>query len=207
MAFTFFFRDQHVLERMVEHSLPGLAGRNHPRIWDAGVAMGQEPYTVAILFAERMGHFAFNNLRIEATDVESTGQFAQVIEAAVYPREDLSRLPAGILGKYFEPHDDSGRFRVIEKVRSRVAYRQHDLLSFEEIGQGYALVICKNVLLHFQPHERIKVLRMFHRALGSDGLLATEQTQEMPPELSHLFERVIPDGQLFRKLESSACAA
>lgn len=203
MAFTFFFRDQHVLERMVEYSLPSLAGRNHPRIWDAGVAMGQEPYTVAILFAERMGPFAFNNLRIEATDVESTGQFARVIEAAVYPGDDLSRLPAGIVGKYFEPDEDTGRFRVVEKVRSRVVYQRHDLLSLKEIGQGYALVVCKNVLLHFQPHERIEVLRMFHRALGSNGLLATEQTQEMPPELAHLFERVIPDGQLFRKKESS----
>ncbi len=196
-----------MLERVVEYSLHSLAGRNHPRIWDAGVAMGQEPYTVAILFAERMGHFAFNNLRIEATDVESTGQFAQAIEAAVYPGEDLSRLPEGILGKYFEPDGKSGGYRVIEKVRGRVAYQWHDLLSFKEIGHGYALVICKNVLLHFQPQERIEVLRMFHRALGPEGLLATEQTQEMPAELAHLFERVIPDGQLFRKVESSKCAA
>ena len=40
LAFTFFFRDQQVLERAVEHCLPALAGRNHPRIWDAGVAHG-----------------------------------------------------------------------------------------------------------------------------------------------------------------------
>ena len=207
MAFTFFFRDQHILERVVEHSLPALAGRNHPRIWDAGVALGQEPYTLSILFAERMGHFAFNNLRIEATDVESTGQFAQVIEAGLYPGEELSRLPAGILDKYFEPDGENGCYRVIEKVRRRVAYQQHDLLSFKEIGHGYSLVICKNVLLHFQPQERIEVLKMFHRSLGPGGFFATEQTQEIPAELAHLFERVIPDGQLFRKVESDACAA
>ncbi|HET6170196.1 MAG TPA: CheR family methyltransferase [Terracidiphilus sp.] len=207
MAFTFFFRDQHVLERVVEHSLPALAGRNHPRIWDAGVAQGQEPYTLAILFAEQMGHFAFNNLRIEATDVESTGHFAHTVEAALYPAEELSRLPAGVLEKYFEPESDSRRFRLIEKVRRRVAYQWHDLLSCKEIGLGYSLVICKNVLLHFQPQERIEVLRMFHRALGHGGLFATEQTQEMPAELTPLFERVIPDGQLFRKVECDACAA
>jgi chemotaxis methyl-accepting protein methylase len=66
MAFTFFFRDQQVLERVVEHLLPVLSGRSHPRVWDAGVAMGQEPYTLSIMFAERMGHFAFKNLRIDA---------------------------------------------------------------------------------------------------------------------------------------------
>jgi len=191
----------------VEYSLPSLAGRNHPRIWDAGVAMGQEPFTVSILFAERMGHFAFNNLRIEATDVENTGQFRLAIEAAVYPQEELSRLPQGILEKYFEEDGRPGYLRVIDKVRRRVTFQCHDLLSFKEIGHGYSLIVCKNVLLHFQPGERIEVLKMFHRALAPGGFLATEQTQEMPPQLAHLFERVIPDGHLFRKVESGDGAA
>jgi chemotaxis protein methyltransferase CheR len=207
LAFTFFFRDQQVLERVVEHSLPSLAGRSYPRIWDAGVAMGQEPYTLSIIFAERMGPFAFKNLRIEATDVESTGQFARMIEAGVYPRDELARLPEGILKKYFEPNGKPGHFRVIDKIRRRVAYQTHDLLSFREIGHEYSLVLCKNVLLHFQPEERIEVLKMFHRALAPGGFFATEQTQEMPAELGALFHRAIPDGQLFRKAEGGECAS
>jgi chemotaxis protein methyltransferase CheR len=207
LAFTFFFRDQQVLERVVEHLLPNLAGRIHPRIWDAGSAMGQEPYTLAIMLAGRMGHFGFDNLRIDATDLESTGQFARIIDAGLYPRDELSRLPAGILEKYFEPNGQRDYFRVIDSIRRRVAFQQHDLLSFREIGQGYSLVLCKNVLLHFQPHERIEVLRMFHRALAPGGLFATEQTQEMPPEAAPLFQRLIPDGQLFRKGEVCACGS
>ncbi|MGB7761230.1 MAG: CheR family methyltransferase [Bryobacteraceae bacterium] len=207
MAFTFFFRDQQVLERVVDHLLPVLSGRSHPRIWDAGVAMGQEPYTLSIMFAERMGHFAFKNLRIDATDVESTGHFARMIEEARYPREELERVPESIVEKYFEPADEPGYLRVIDTIRRPVAFQRHDLLSFQEIGQGYSLVLCKNVLLHFQPPERIEVLRMFHRALAPGGLLATEQTQEMPPELGRLFERVIPDGQLFRRLEGDTCGS
>jgi hypothetical protein len=123
-----------------------------------------------------------------------TGQFAQMIEAGLYPQEELSRLPEGILDKYFEPNGKPGYLRVIDKIRRRVVFQRHDLLSFQEIGQGYSLVLCKNVLLHFQPLERIEVLRMFHRALGPGGLFATEQTQEMPPELASLFQRVVPDG-------------
>jgi chemotaxis protein methyltransferase CheR len=207
LAFTFFFRDLQVLERVVEHILPALAGRSHPRIWDAGAAMGQEPYTLAIVFAERMGHFAFNNLRIDATDVESTGQFAKIIEAGVYPRDELSRLPEGILEKYFEPDVKPDCFRVIDSIRQRVAFQRHDLLSFQEVGHGYSLVLCKNVLLHFTPPERIEVLRMFHRALAPDGLFATEQTQDMPPELAPLYQRLIADGQLFRKLEGGECGS
>ncbi len=207
MAFTFFFRDQQVLERAVDHLVPVLAGRSRPRVWDAGAAMGQEPYTLSILFAERMGRFAFGNLRIDATDVESTGSFAQIVAVGAYPREDLARLPEGILEKYFEPNGKPGHLRVIEKIRSRVVFQQHDLLSFREIGQGYSLVVCKNVLLHFQPEERVEVLRMFHRALAPGGLLATEQTQEMPAELEPLFRRVAPDGPLFVKVEAPRCAA
>jgi chemotaxis protein methyltransferase CheR len=207
LAFTFFFRDQQVLERVVEHVLPSLAGRIHPRIWDAGAATGQEPYTLTIMFAATMNHFAFDNLRIDATDVESTGQFAQMVEAAIYPADELSRLPEGILDRYFEPNGKTGCFRVIDSVRRRIFYQQHDLLSFQEIGHGYSLVLCKNVLLHFQPVERIEVLRMFHRALAPGGLFATEQTQEMPRELASLFQRVIPDGPLFRKVECGECGA
>jgi chemotaxis protein methyltransferase CheR len=207
LAFTFFFRDQQVLERVVEHSLPTLAGRTYPRIWDAGAAMGQEPYTFAIMFAERMGRFAFNNLRIDATDVESSGQFARMIAAGIYTREELSRLPDGILEKYFEAGDNPESFRVIEKIRQRVTFHQHDLLSLREIGQGYSVILCKNVLLHFQPLERIEVLRMFHRALAPGGFFATEHTQEMPRELDSLFERVISDGPLYRRLESVPCVS
>ena len=191
----------------MDNCLPGMAGRNHPRIWDPGVAMGQEPYTLSILFAERMGHFAFNNLRIDATDVESTGEFAQFIEAGLYPEQELSRLPPGILEKYFEQCAAPGHFRVIDKIRQRVTFRWHDLLCCKEIGHDYSLVVCKNVLLHFQPLQRIEVLKMFHRALAPGGFFATEQTQEMPPELTSLFARVIPDGQLFRKVEASACGS
>jgi chemotaxis protein methyltransferase CheR len=207
LAFTFFFRDQQVLERVVEHLLPSLAGRSRPRIWDAGAAMGQEPYTLSIMLADKMNHFAFSNLRVDATDVESSGQFAQMIEAGQYPREELSRLPEGILAKYFEPNGKPGYFQVIDSIRRRVAFQQHDLLSFHEIGHGYSLVLCKNVLLHFQVPERIAVLRMFHRALGPGGLFATEQTQEMPPEVASLFQRVLPDVPLFRKVEGIECGS
>jgi chemotaxis protein methyltransferase CheR len=207
LAFTFFFRDQQVLERVAEHLVPTLVGRSHPRIWDAGVAMGQEPYTLSIMLAERMSHFGFDNLRIDASDVESTGQFAQIIEAGVYPRGELTRLPEGILDRYFEPDGNPGQFRVIEKLRRRIAFQRHDLLSLREIGHGYSLVLCKNVLLHFQPPERIEVLKMFHRALAPGGFFASEQTQEMPPELAQLFQRVIPDGQLFRKVEAGRCGS
>src|SRR5512141_2294572 len=103
MAFTFFFRDAHTLEALVDAFLPYVAGRSRVRIWDAGCALGQEPYTLAILLAERMGPFAFRNLRIDATDSDPTGQFQPVIENAVYTAEELARVDQRILASRFVP--------------------------------------------------------------------------------------------------------
>jgi chemotaxis protein methyltransferase CheR len=119
----------------------------------------------------------------------------------------LSRLPEGILEKYFEPAGNPESFRVIDSIRRRVAFQQHDLRTLREPYNGYSLVLCKNVLLHLTVPERIEVLTMFHRALAPGGLFATEQTQEMPPELAPLFRRVTPDAPLFRRLENGQCGS
>jgi hypothetical protein len=48
---------------------------------------------------------------------------------------------------------------------------------------------------------------MFHRALAPGGLFASELTQDMPPELDRLFQRAIPDVQVFRKVEGAECGS
>jgi len=199
VAFTFFFRDQHVLDLIVAHVVPSLSGRSRPRIWDAGCAMGQEPYSLAIMMAEHMNAFGFNNLRFDASDLDECDTFGGLVREAVYQWEELERVPAPLFRKYFEPVA-AKRYRVVDRVRSRVAFQKHDLLSLRPIGEGYSFILCKNVLLHFQPEQRVSVIRMFHSALSPGGYFATEQTQKMPPELGELFQRVASDGQLFRKV-------
>jgi len=41
---------------------------------------------------------------------------------------------------------------------------------------------------------------MYHHALTAGGFLAMENTQKMPIELSDMFEQVVPDAQLYRKM-------
>lgn len=201
MAFTFFFRDLQMLELAIDHVVPELSGRLRPKIWDAGCAMGPEVYTLAILLAGRLGQFAFRNLRIDATDIDDTNQFGEIIRQAVYPAGELERMPSGILEQYFEPADEAGTFQLADRIRSSVRFQQHDLLSLREIDCGFSLVVCKNVLLHFAHSERVEVIRMFHRSLGPGGYFVTEHTQKLPDEVAALFEQVVPHGQLFRKLE------
>jgi len=197
MAFTFFFRDQTPLELAVKHLCTKAIGRNRVRIWDAGCAMGQEPYTLAMILAENMGNFAFRNISIYASDYDLP--LLKTIEKGIYPWVELQRVPHDIFLKYFEPAEEEGYFRVVEKIRSSISVYHHDLLKLNPIRDDFSLIVCKNVLLHFQPRERIEVYRMFHKALEPGGFLVNEHTQKLPPEMTGFFEQVIPDGQLFRK--------
>ncbi|MBF0545024.1 MAG: chemotaxis protein CheR [Candidatus Riflebacteria bacterium] len=199
MAFTFFFRDLHTIELMVNHVLPTIAGRSVVRIWDAGCAMGPELYTIAIVFSEKMGYFGFKNLKIDATDLDENNTFGSIVTAGVYPAEELSRIPREIFKKYFEPEGTPGQFRIIESLRNRINFRKHDLLSLNPIGSEYSLIVCKNVLLHFTHEERINVIKMYYDSLAPGGYFAMEQTQTLPSELSSLFEKVVSDAQLFKK--------
>jgi len=204
MAFTFFFRDMLILELAMKHVVPFAMGRSRVRVWDAGCAMGPEPYSLAIMFAEAMGYFAFKNLTIYATDIDETDTFGNIIKQGLYQEEELKRIPEGIFAKYFRPNGKAGHFQILDTIRERVVFQKHDLLSLKPIGDDFSLIICKNVLLHFQPNERIEVIKGFHQSLSMGGYFATEQTQKVPHEITHLFQQVAYDGQIFKKVEAIA---
>ena len=201
MAFTFFFRDLPVLEYAVENTLKLALGRLRIKVWDAGCALGQEPYTLAILFAERMGEMGFNTLYLDATDYDQENNFGDIVKAAEYKTEELQRIPVEIFKKYFEPAPGKPDcHKVIDRIRNRVFFKYNDLLQLQPVGSDYSLIVCKNVLLHFSYEQRIEVLKMYHRSLAPGGFFATENTQKIPTEISHLFEPMTPDAQLFRKV-------
>lgn len=199
MAFTFFFRDEHLLNLIAKQVLPELTGFSRIKFWDAGCAMGPEPYSLAIICAENMGKFSFRNLSITATDIDESGEFGSIIREGRYRDDEVKRMPKEILERYFTLDAAAGMYSIDPVIRESVRYYQHDLLSMKPIGIGFHLVLCKNVLLHFTPEQRVDVIRMYHGALVPGGYFCTEQTQKLPDEVAHLFERVSEDGQLFRK--------
>ncbi len=204
MAFTFFFRDAQTLELLIERALPTLRGQAFIRIWDAGCAHGPEPFTLAMLLRERMSDYTFRNVRIHASDVDP--QFAAQIACGIFTEQEVKRIPYPIRYKYFQVADQPGYVQVVEEIRKKVTFVHHDLLSLTPIREDFSLIVCKNVLLHFHEAERQQVLRMFHRALRSGGLLATEHTQKVPEALRHLFRQVVSNAEVYQKIESSTAA-
>lgn len=199
IAFTYFFRDQQTLELAVKVLVPRVLGKQKIKIWDAGCAMGPEPFTLAILLAENLGNFAFKNLHIDATDIDRSNQFEDIITNGIYPYKQLKRIPKDIFQKYFSQTDDPAEYQIAYKIRNSIDYTKHDLLTLEPPDDKYDLILCKNVLLHLKYSERIQVIEMFHRALGNQGVLTLEQTQKLPREVKSHFSRVKSNAQIFEK--------
>lgn len=200
MAFTFFFRDLQPLSLAVEYVAKQATVMPRIKIWDAGCAMGPEPYTLAMLFAEKLGHFTFKKLAIKATDIDENNTFGKIINDGVYPEEELKRIPPDIFEKYFQPAEKSGYHLIAQSVKNRISFQKHDLLSLEGAGTDFSLIICKNVLLHFSLEQRIEVIRMFHSALSPGGYLVMEHTQKLPEELNGLFKQINDYNQFYQKV-------
>lgn len=200
MAFSFFMRDQPTLEHAANHMIPYASGRSKIKVWDAGCALGQETYTLAMILAERMNRYAFQNLIIDATDYDQANNFGEHVTSATYAKDELQRTPTELVAKYFEPAEKPGYLRVSSQLCSRVRFSYHDLLSLKPHGGDYCLIVCKNVLLHFQPAERLEVFRMFHQALAPGGFLVCENTQRLPGEAEPLFIQATPDARVYKKI-------
>ncbi len=199
MAFTYFFRDRQSLDYTIDHMVPFVKGKNMIKVWDAGCASGEEPYTFVILMAEKLGKHAFKNLEVHATDIDISNRFDKLIQDGIYPYERLKRIPPDFFKKYFQKINGSGSYQVVSDLRSRIKYKREDLLSYKATDSGFSLVICKNVLLHQTPEQRIRILEMFYDALLHGGFLVMEHTQKLPEELHEKFEPVISNAKLYRK--------
>ncbi|MDI3486221.1 MAG: chemotaxis protein methyltransferase CheR [Methanolobus sp.] len=200
MAFTYFFRDMQTLEMIRDYVIPELRSRRYIHIWDAGCAMGPEPYSLAIVLRENMG-MIFRNVKIHATDIDNSNLFGDIIKDGIYPREMVQRIPQPIFEKYFSPADEPDHFQISDEIRKSVDFTRQNLLDMKPIRSGLNLILCKNVLLHFTEAERVEVMQMFHDSLDG-GYFATEQTQKLPAELQDHFEPVVANAQLYRKINN-----
>jgi chemotaxis protein methyltransferase CheR len=201
MAYTSFFRDTDALNAIGDIVIPAISHSRSIRVWDAGCASGEEPFTLAILFASKLGAFHFRNLDILATDYEESNyaQFAERIRKAEYSRQDIFWVPATHQEQYFESTDSPEVFRLNPAIRERVRYLQHDLLTLVPPETGQSLIVCKNVLMHFSPGDQVKVLEMFHQALLPGGFLALDGNQGMPAAFATRFPQVERGTPLYQK--------
>jgi chemotaxis protein methyltransferase CheR len=167
-----FGRDRGVFEflaRVVPHGA---------RVWSAGCASGEEPYTLALLR---------DDLEILATDVDPV--MLQRAEAGRYPPSALRELPADV-------RDEAFTGGVLDaRLRRRVTFALHDIRDDPPPGP-FELVLCRNVAFtYFDEATQRAILERLAAvatalAIGAHEQLPAGQTEFEPWAAQHGLFRV-----------------
>jgi two-component system CheB/CheR fusion protein len=199
---TAFFRDTDAWEYVRTDVIPALLserGPNDPiRVWSAGCASGQEPYSLAILLAEALGAEAFQQrVKIYATDVDELA-LAEA-RAAWYDQKAVESVPADYLQRYFDQSD--GRYQLRKDLRRAVIFGRNDLVRDAPISR-VDLLTCRNTLMYLNGETQRNVLGRLHFGLAPQGILFLGHAEML---LSHgdRFSPLSLDHRVFRKIAGS----
>lgn len=199
---TEFFRDAEVFDAVAKNILPAIVSRklHSPsrtiRVWSAGCSTGEEAYSLAILV---MRHLRSNGIDL-ALEVYGTDVSKEAYAAAregVYAARKIESVPADVRRKYFEAKGPE--YRVVSDVQRRVKFSVHDLFSPPPFSL-LDIVVCRNVLIHFDHAVRNDVLGRFHAALGDNGILILGKSEAVMGSALAWYELVDPRNKVYRKI-------
>lgn len=167
-----FFRQPEKFELLDRRFLAAmLQERPSLRIWSAGCSNGAEPYSIAMLLAQRAPGARHT---IIATDID-----ARILERAraggPYLEADVRNVPPVMRRLYLE--DTGGEFRVKEPIRRMVDFRLHDMLRQEPPARDLDLVVCRNVVIYFTEDAKREVYQKLRAALRPGGVLFLGATE------------------------------
>lgn len=206
---SYFFRDRQSFQILEEQILPELirSRRNTEqplRIWCAGCASGEEPYSIAILLSKLIPDLQDWNVTILATDINPG--FLQRASEGVYGNWSFRETPAWIQEKYFRK-TKSGSFEILPELKKIVIFSYLNLAedaypSFWSNTNAMDVIFCRNVLMYFVPEKVKKVIENLYRSLGEGGWLIVSPT-EAPHFLFSRFATINFPGAIFYRKDSS----
>ena len=177
---TGWFRDPAHFRILTADILPTLSA-SRTRIWSAGCATGQEPYSISMVVQDYLkahrGRFA-SGVEIVATDIAR----APLDEArrGLYCGAAARGLSDEHRRRYTAPAaGDCLSLR--QEIRQRVVFREFNLAHGLDVLGRFDVIFCRNVLVYFGSELRREVLARLARALNDGGVLllgATEQLGE-----------------------------
>lgn len=204
---TYFFRDAPQCRVIRDRVLPGLLHRRSRgplRIWSAGCATGEEAYTMAILHAEAG---APEPARIVGTDL-SRPALARARRGR-YGRWALRGLTPEEVARYFRP-SGSG-FVLPPGLVGEVEFRYLNLAedTYPSLASGISgmdLILCRNVLIYFDPETAAQVIRRLMDSLAPGGWLLLGASDPHPADPAPCEVVVTEAGLAYRRPEKGGPA-
>jgi chemotaxis methyl-accepting protein methylase len=200
-----FFRDtpvwvtiQYLFENLIASKIKNR--QSSIKLWSAGCANGEEPYSLAIALKEALrGIPQITRTEILATDVDKAClNFAQ---KSVYSKETLKNVSPKLLARYFEIYE--GKFLVKEEVKNLVSFDYLDLTS-QKYPNNIDVLTCRNVFIYFNRHLQKQILDKFCDSLAPGGYLIMGKSESLGAEYEHCLEAIDSNARIFRKY-TKAC--
>jgi chemotaxis protein methyltransferase CheR len=167
-----FYRDHGVWRTLEGEILPHLAerarvrGETRLRIWSAGCASGEEPYTQALLFAFSHGGLTECIPEILATD--SDPHLLERARRACYPATSLRDVPDSWRAA-FEPFGEEHCLRA--DYRRPVRFLEQDICHAFPEGL-FDLILCRNlVFTYFETSLQAEIAKRLAARLTPGGYL------------------------------------
>ena len=195
---TRFFRDEEAFDRLEQEVFPELLQRIQRelplRIWVAGCATGEEPYSIAIVLQDLMRKMGERPVKIFATDVHRAS--IERAARATYDDEVIANVSRERLERYFIRTGGS-TYQVVPEIRQMVVFAQHNLIKDPPFTR-VDFVSCRNLLIYFQPPAQHRALTLFHFALNRGGVLFLGPSESAAP-IAHDFENVDKHWRIYKK--------
>ncbi|MEM7665918.1 MAG: protein-glutamate O-methyltransferase CheR [Pseudomonadota bacterium] len=169
---TYFFRDKPTFDQLPDDILPEIAERRKGvkrlSIWCAGCSTGQEVYSLAMSIADQGARWDGWDIDILGTDVSH--QAINAARSGLYSQFEVQRgLGVAQMLRHFE--ETRRGWQIRDNSRTNTRFQQHNMLSGAPSRQVFDLILCRNVLLYFDPATRHTAFSRLSVALAEDGYL------------------------------------
>jgi chemotaxis protein methyltransferase CheR len=171
---TYFFRDRTVWEALRSELLPRAAARRdgqRVRLWSAGCSSGEEAWTLAIVARETLGEGTFDVL---GTDL-SADQIGRA-RRGVYRPWSFRDVAPELVDRWFR--QEASGLAVRDDLRGDVRFEVANLL--EPGPRDVDVVLCRNVLIYFDPPAIAAAHAHLARALAPGGCLVLGPVDPSP---------------------------
>ncbi|HEY0671362.1 MAG TPA: protein-glutamate O-methyltransferase CheR [Longimicrobiales bacterium] len=193
-----FYRNPEVWQVLDQRVLPELfASDRDIRVWSAGCAGGEEPYSIAMLLREhatrtdqqaRLAHFD-----VLGTDIDT--ESLETARRATYTAFAFTDIDPALRAKWFEPPD---HLRVRSEIREAVRFQTLDLIT-SDFDQGYDVIFCRNVVIYFERVIQEALFAKFHAALAPGGILVLGKVETLFGRSGNLYTPLAQRERVFIK--------
>jgi chemotaxis protein methyltransferase CheR len=203
---TYFWREPQVFDALVAQVLPALVrsrenNSRRIRIWSAGCATGEEPYSIAIALCRAIPALKDWHITILATDINT--RILNKAMAGVYSQWSFRNAPPWLIEGYFHCKKD-GVLEILPEIRKMVTFAYLNLA--EDIypsplnnTNAMDIIFCRNVLMYFASERAKQVGQGLYRSLVEGGWLMVGASELSQFLFSQFTSVQFPGAMMYRK--------